>query len=191
MPVRRKGRVMSRYRWWTVVVLAALCCQLGCACIDQPYQPTACSDGWDPMFGSCDSCGTCAGDCSGHTPISYAGHVLTCGSVCGEIYWGEWTSDPPAPCDPCDNHGNWVGPQPCGPAHWETFLAGFAGGRIGGAECGCSECGGVAVAPTKGGPPIHVLEPPQPKFDLQPPLPPQPSNQTRTSTFLHSARFQR
>jgi len=38
-----------------------------------------------------------------------------CGG-CGELYWSEWHSDPPACCDPCDDCGNWVGP-PAGVMH--------------------------------------------------------------------------
>lgn len=41
-----------------------------------------------------------------------------CCADCGEKYDNEWTSDPPACCDPCDNLGNyqsghkspWAGP---------------------------------------------------------------------------------
>ena len=29
---------------------------------------------------------------------------LTCGAGCGEVYWGEWRSDPPKPCDDCMVH---------------------------------------------------------------------------------------
>ena len=29
---------------------------------------------------------------------------------CGEIYRGDYASDPPECCDPCDGYGNWVGP---------------------------------------------------------------------------------
>lgn len=36
-----------------------------------------------------------------------------CGG-CGELYWNEWHSDPPACCDPCDNCGTWVGPSSAG-----------------------------------------------------------------------------
>jgi hypothetical protein len=32
-----------------------------------------------------------------------------CGSGCGECYCGDWHSDPPDCCDPCDCHGNWTG----------------------------------------------------------------------------------
>lgn len=37
---------------------------------------------------------------------------LACGSgCCGEVYWGEWISDPPDCADPCDNCGTYVGPR--------------------------------------------------------------------------------
>ncbi|MEC9002080.1 MAG: hypothetical protein VX644_01810 [Planctomycetota bacterium] len=29
---------------------------------------------------------------------------LTCGAGCEEVYWGEWRSDPPKPCDDCMGH---------------------------------------------------------------------------------------
>jgi hypothetical protein len=50
--------------------------------------------------------------------------MLTCGSGCGELYWDEWLSDPPDACDPCDNCGNWIGPQLPGPSCFHRFLAG-------------------------------------------------------------------
>lgn len=42
-----------------------------------------------------------------------------CGDGCGEKYCSEWSNDPPACCEPCDNCGNyqgchknpWVGPK--------------------------------------------------------------------------------
>jgi hypothetical protein len=37
-----------------------------------------------------------------------------CCSGCGcseEVYWSEWHNDPPRCCDPCDCHGNWIGPS--------------------------------------------------------------------------------
>jgi hypothetical protein len=38
----------------------------------------------------------------------------SCSSSCGcdeEVYWSEWHNDPPRCCDPCDCHGNWIGPS--------------------------------------------------------------------------------
>jgi hypothetical protein len=37
-----------------------------------------------------------------------------CCSGCGcdeEVYWSEWHNDPPRCNDPCDCHGNWIGPS--------------------------------------------------------------------------------
>jgi hypothetical protein len=33
---------------------------------------------------------------------------------CGELYWSEWFNDPPACCEPCDCHGNYIGPGETG-----------------------------------------------------------------------------
>lgn len=135
------------------LVLAALAAGAllasGCHSIpDMRYPGSACHGGCDPVFGSCDQCGTCGGDCQGHTPVSYVGHQMTCASGCGEIYWGEWINYPPDPCDPCDNCGNWVGPRLCPPTFWHWLMAGIPGGRTchggKGAACtgkGCADCG--------------------------------------------------
>ena len=62
----------------------------------------------------CDSCGsagyqTC-GECQPglcHHPWlwAHAKNALTCGAGCGDVYGGEWMSDPPACGDPCDSCG--------------------------------------------------------------------------------------
>jgi len=54
-----------------------------------------------------------------------------CGSSCGEKYWGDFYSDPPDCCDPCDWRGNFT------PVHVEGFIDGCGCG----AACsgGCSE----------------------------------------------------
>ena len=53
-----------------------------------------------------------------------------CGSGCGERYWGDFYSDSPDCCDPCDGCGNYAG---CG--------SGVSGG--------CRSCGdGYGGAPT-------------------------------------------
>ncbi len=66
--------------------------------------------------GGCDSCGdvgvgyeTC-GECQPglcHHPWLWtrARNALTCGAGCGDVYCGEWISDPPACGDPCDACG--------------------------------------------------------------------------------------
>ena len=54
--------------------------------------------------GGCDGCGSCGRE---------KGFISACKWGCGEIYWDEWLSDPPDCCDPCDDCGNWTGPQGC------------------------------------------------------------------------------
>lgn len=52
-------------------------------------------------------CGTCAG--------------------CGELYRGDYASDPPACCDPCDGYGNWIGPGSGYRAHYNP--SNYGGGN--------------------------------------------------------------
>ncbi len=62
----------------------------------------------------CDSCATggyeTCGECQPgmcHHPWlwSRAQSALTCDAGCGDVYWGEWASDPPAGGDSCDSCG--------------------------------------------------------------------------------------
>jgi hypothetical protein len=62
----------------------------------------------------CDSAPACGWDRGLLNPLR---SLLSCGSGCGEWYVDEWLSDPPDCCDPGDNWGNWVGPQPCCKGH--------------------------------------------------------------------------
>jgi hypothetical protein len=51
-----------------------------------------------------------------------------CGGSCGERYWGDFYSDPPDFCDPCDRCGNYTG-----------RVDGYSGGSGGyGRGCNCS-----------------------------------------------------
>lgn len=130
----------------SLAVLMGVGCFSGCQAIDRPYEPLSHHLGYDRVFGSCDSCGTCGKDCGGHTPGNYIGHCLTCASGCGEFYWGEWFSDPPDPCDPCDDCGNWIGERCCPPTWKERFRAGLAGQWFTDAsKSGCG-CGGKGCA---------------------------------------------
>lgn len=92
----------------------------GCACLEHRYMGcglesgmtapnTSCASG-----GGCGDCGDCGGKCAGYKPGHPLGNLLGCTSGCGEVYWGEWMSDPPDYCDPCDDHGNWGGYGCCG-----------------------------------------------------------------------------
>ena len=140
---------MSRSQTLAGLVPLALVFISGCHCIERSYSPVDCCDSWDPVLGSCHECGLCGGDCEGHTPCSYLKHRLTCASGCGEIYWGDWLSDPPARCDPCDNYGNWVGSQCCELNCWQKLASWKFGGSAGkGGGCkGCDSC----QASSKGG----------------------------------------
>lgn len=62
--------------------------------------------------------------------------MVTCNAGCGDVYWGEWTYDPPDDCDPCNNHGDWIGPRCCPPGGWLTLWQGLQGGRVGGCDSG-------------------------------------------------------
>ena len=78
--------------------------------------------------------------------------VVGCNKGCGDVYWGEWVSDPPDDCDPCCN-GEFVGPRDCcgGRPHtrlciWQILesFRGVRGSCGGGCVVSCSEggCGG-------------------------------------------------
>jgi len=116
------------------------------------FEPACCDATWGTTLGGRHGKGGCGGKCAAHDPVAHLKDVLTCGSGCSEVYWGPWISDPPAPCDPCDDCGNWIGPRECGPTHWEYFTA-SAGDLFGsraagyGPSKGCSSC----VAGGKGG----------------------------------------
>lgn len=97
--------------------------------------------------GVCDQCGHAPGECSCGF-FSRLHRRLTCGEGCGEMYWGDWISDPPAPCDPCDEcTGQFVGRRCCPPR---------PGMRLGGRFCdgSCPEgnchCQGVEYEPAAG-----------------------------------------
>ena len=68
------------------------------------------------------------GHCTCH-PFATLHNRITCGEGCGDLYWGEWHSDPPDPCDPCDEYcGNYVGERCC-PPPWRRRLTGLLLGR--------------------------------------------------------------
>ena len=175
---------MTRFRFMAAAILFTLGFTGGCHCIERTYQSQACCDSWDPVLGSCDVCGLCSGGCEGRTPVQAIKHHVSCSSGCGEVYWGEWISDPPSPCDPCDNWGQWVGPRPCPPNCWETLASGwcnFWGYRqraCGGCTSGCNLCSatvkGHSVTPPHG---VKILESPEtdtPYLEEDDPLPPIP-----------------
>jgi hypothetical protein len=111
--------------------------------------------------GNCNECGPgCGGAGSYYQCGALAmlrGHLsgsATCGKGCGEVYWGEWVSDPPDCCDPCNSCGDWQNQQCCSPGLLRRVWWGAHGYRLGGqhgdANCcggcnGCGSCGGGGV----------------------------------------------
>jgi hypothetical protein len=91
---------------------------------------------------SCQTCDPCADPCGSGTcgrvwhrgPLSCLFALFTpgtwCGGNCGERYWGDFYSDPPACHDPCDGSGNYTG-------------------SVGGGS-GCRSCGGGSSVHTRG-----------------------------------------
>jgi hypothetical protein len=86
-----------------------------------------------------------------------------CGKGCSEIYWGEWYSDPPDCCDPCDQcHGCWTGPHGyCHLGPCQRLLACFHGFTYCPPPCcgpscglcdkpGCGGCGTCGVGRAAG-----------------------------------------
>lgn len=137
-------------RSWLIGSMALFGCTLvaGCAAPYTYYGDGACG----PMsvsgrFADQSGCSDCAATapCSGTapTPNGIIKNTLTCGSGCGEIYWGEWISDPPDQCDACDQDGNWIGPHCCPPSGWSRFWAGLHGQRMAGDTTDCASCGGL------------------------------------------------
>ena len=107
----------------------------------------------------CDSCATggyeTCGECQPgmcHHPWlwSHAKSALTCGAGCGDVYWGEWASDPPAGGDSCDSCGTAGCGGGCGfwnPLRGLAHLWGYryapAGSSMGydmGYDEGCDSC---------------------------------------------------
>jgi hypothetical protein len=74
--------------------------------------------------------------------------VLCCCSPCagcnGETYWSEWHNDPPRCQDPCNCHGDWIGPG-CGPSCCPSCPC--DGGCAGAQGCPCNSGGYAAAAP--------------------------------------------
>src|SRR5262245_20621057 len=95
------------------VILGSGCCCMpncgGCGGCCSPYPMV-----WNGCCNECShaphvSCADCCGECG---IIPYLTRHKSCGQGCGEIYWGEWYSDPPDCCDPCDQcSGCWTGPH--------------------------------------------------------------------------------
>jgi hypothetical protein len=73
-------------------------------------------------------------------------HHAACSGGCGEVYWGEWVSDPPDCCDPCNDCGHFTGGQCCHPRPLQRLWWGLHGYKLndpcGCGGAGCGTCGG-------------------------------------------------
>lgn len=58
------------------------------------------------MSDVCTTCNDHCNNCDGYNPpFGNLRRTLACGSGCGEIYYGEWVSNPPNTCNECDARG--------------------------------------------------------------------------------------
>ncbi|MBW3599637.1 MAG: hypothetical protein KY475_20490 [Planctomycetes bacterium] len=144
-----------------------------------PCGPAPClaQESFSPQCVACGVNGPCPKHSGGRGLLGFLWGVC-CGSSCGEFYIHPWINDPPHPCDPCDHHGNWIGPRPCGPpacsvgacpAGWHN-LWGYRG-LVG--HCGAA-CGEVGHPIEHYGEPLHAptLAPPQEVEEIETPTPP-------------------
>ncbi len=96
-------------------------CQDGCGSCCEPACGCECGSSCEPSCGT--GCGSCCEPCRSHKCcLKHCGFCSGCGylvgALCGgascgcsgETYWNEWHNDPPRCQDPCNCHGEWIGP---------------------------------------------------------------------------------
>jgi hypothetical protein len=151
------------------VAAAGGCCTMG------PATCGGCGDCGGMKGAACTSCGPAA---CGQPHL--LGGLFGCGTGCGQVYYDEWASDPPAACDPCDHHGNWLGSTYYGGAchdggcgHYGGLLSGLHhlwGYRFG--NDGCASCGDPAWSTMPVNEPVpappETVTPPKPEPDTMP-----------------------
>lgn len=99
----------SEMRSWSMIAVAVAVACVGASgcCVNRCGEPLptagAFASGWHLLTGE---------RYASVGPATFAERAA-CRTGCAEIYVDEWLSDPPEDCDPCDDHGNWIGPQPC------------------------------------------------------------------------------
>lgn len=103
--------------------------------------------------GACGSCASNGSPCGGCGLLNFLRCRGTSCKGCGEVYYGQWLSDPPNCCDTCDSFAgaNSCGGQGCGNGFFARLAAGIHGGRTGGGTCGCSSCAGGGQVTYDGG----------------------------------------
>lgn len=96
--------------------------------------------------GECgDECGTCCHSNFCFHPFRWIGKLFYsgtwCGPSCGDTYWGEGISDPPACHDPCNCNGHWTGNGGCASCNHEGGYEGSEGYSTGSTgRRGCASC---------------------------------------------------
>lgn len=158
-------------RLLVVMHLVALLAGVGCCCqplCADPCGGPACGPACNTCFclpkpiiwdgscndcgpGPCESCADCSGDC-GILPLLRRSKV--CGKGCGEVYWGEWISDPPDCCDPCDQcYGVYTGPNDgcCNLGPCQRLLAALHGYKYCPKPCCGEPCAPLCNKPACGG----------------------------------------
>jgi len=114
-----------------------------CLCLPKPI--VWCGNCNECGANGCESC-ACPSDCG---ILSFCRWNKSCGKGCGEIYYGEWYSDPPDCCDPCDQcFGQWTGPHGyCRLGPMQHLLAAFHGYKYCPKPCCDDWCGGFCNKP--------------------------------------------
>jgi hypothetical protein len=121
---------MARAR---LLATMAILCSAAIGCHSSPYagMQYECSCGYGPgrwAVGAACGCGDqCAVECDSNCVVAcgdscgcsagggmFNGRVLNaicgCDGCGGNLYWSEWHNDPPRCQDPCNCHGDWIGP---------------------------------------------------------------------------------
>ena len=130
-------------------VASGCCCDLcgdGCG---RSCWPDFCRTYEERIAEESSQCGTCCRTvgCGGGMKQWLHNKATHC-KGCGDIYWGEWISDPPDCCDPCDQCGQFTGAgvccdNACGSRIGCRLGNLFRGRRYCPGPCGCEECGGM------------------------------------------------
>jgi hypothetical protein len=129
-----------------LLMIAAVLCFSGCVCTHS----SVCGPGVAPGVTACDPCGDCASGTCGHGYLAAsAKSSLTCGSGCGDIYWGPWSDCPPDSCDPCGTYACDPCCSPWAPLKGLLHLWGYRYSPACGSCGGCDSCGvaGEMVVP--------------------------------------------
>ena len=94
-----------------------------------------CSRVWTCGMGDCGPTGCNTGCGNGGIKGIMSGGIGNKCKGCGEVYLGEWRSDPPPACDPCDGCGNWTGSGCCSSGHCGAGTCGDSCGPACGGSC--------------------------------------------------------